>query len=129
MTKGDIVQKWVYSAKEDLEIAKELLRSKRNAYCLFFCQLSLEKILKAVIVDITDDAPPTTHDLVKLAAAANLSPSTEQEVQLREITTFNIEARYDIHKERLYKKATPDFASTYLIITEEFFLWIHRRLQ
>ena len=104
MTKEDVVQKWVHSAKEDLEVAKELQNSKRYAYCLFFCQLSLEKIFKAVIVDITDDAPPITHDLVKLAAAAKLSPSTEQEVHLREVTTFNIEARYDIHKDRLYKK-------------------------
>lgn len=129
MTKEDVVQKWVHSAKEDLEVAKELQNSKRYAYCLFFCQLSLEKIFKAVIVDITDDAPPITHDLVKLAAAAKLSPSTEQEVHLREVTTFNIEARYDIHKDRLYKKATPDFTRTYLIITEELFLWIQHNIQ
>ena len=129
MTKEDVVQKWVHSAKEDLEVAKELQNSKRYAYCLFFCQLSLEKIFKAVIVDITDDAPPITHDLVKLAAAAKLSPSTEQEVHLREVTTFNIEARYDIHKDRLYKKATPDFTRTYLIITEKLFLWIQHNIQ
>ncbi|MBI5620843.1 HEPN domain-containing protein [Candidatus Gottesmanbacteria bacterium] len=92
MIKADVVQRWVHSAKEDLEIAKELQNSKRYAYCLFFCQLSLEKILKAVIVDSTDDAPPITHDLVKLAAAAKLSPSTQQEVHLREVTSFNIEA-------------------------------------
>lgn len=129
MTKEDIVQKWVHSATEDLEIAKELQGSKRYAYSLFFCQLSLEKILKAVIIDITDDAPPMTHDLVKLTAVAKLSPNTEQEVHLREITTFNIEARYDIHKERLYKKATPDFTKTYLIIAEELFLWIQHNMQ
>lgn len=129
MTKTDAVQKWISSATEDLAIAKELQSSKRYAYCLFFCQLSLEKILKAVIVDITDDAPPITHDLVKLAAVAKLSPNTNQEVHLREITTFNIEARYDIHKERLYKKATPDFTRTYVSIVEELFLWIQHTLQ
>lgn len=129
MIKKDVVHKWVHSAKEDIEIAKELRNSKRYAYCLFFCQLSLEKILKAVIVDITDDAPPITHDLVKLTVMAKLSPNVEQEVHLREITTFNIEARYDIHKERLYKKATPDFTRTYLIVAEELFLWIHRNIQ
>lgn len=129
MTKADVVQKWVFSATEDLAIAKELQGSKRYAYCLFFCQLSLEKILKAVIVDITDDAPPITHDLVELAAVAKLSPNTEQEVHLREITTFNTEARYDIHKERLYKKATPDFIRTYVSFTEELFLWIQHTMQ
>lgn len=128
MTKKDVVQKWVQSAKEDLEVAKELGASKRYAYCLFFCQLSLEKILKAVIVNITDDAPPITHDLVKLAANAHLSPNQQQEVHLREITTFNIEARYDIHKDRLYKKVTPDFTNAYLSIAEEFFLWIQNKI-
>lgn len=129
MTKDDVVQKWIHSAKEDLDVAKELRTSKRYAYCLFFCQLSLEKILKALIVHITDDAPPITHDLVKLAHAAKLSPTNEQEKQLRETTTFNIEARYDIYKERLYKKATPQFTNDYLSITEKLYLWIQSALQ
>ncbi len=129
MMKIEVVQKWVHSAKEDLEVAHELRDGKRYAYCLFFCQLSLEKILKAVIVNIIDDAPPITHDLVKLAGAAKLSPVGHQEAQLREITSFNIEARYDIYKERLYKKATPEFTNTYLAITEELFLWIQNNLQ
>jgi|SRR3989344_2533853 len=128
MTKADVVHKWVQSAQEDLQVAKELLSNKRNAYCLFFCQLCLEKLLKALIIEHTDDAPPITHDLVKLAIAAGLTSTDTQVIRLREITTFNIEARYDIHKDRLYKKATPDFTNTYMIITEELFLWIHNNL-
>ena len=92
MTKEDTVQKWRASAQEDLEVAKELFAGKRYPHCLFFCQLSLEKLLK------------------------------------REITTFNIEARYDIHKERLYKKATGDFTRQYLSRSEELFLWIRNAL-
>ena len=128
MTKEDTVQKWRASAQEDLEVAKELFAGKRYPHCLFFCQLSLEKLLKAVIVHITDDAPPITHDLVKLALSANLSPEPQQITSLREITTFNIEARYDIHKERLYKKATGDFTRQYLSRSEELFLWIRNAL-
>lgn len=128
MTKEDVVNKWVRSAKEDLQVAKELLGNKRHAYCLFFCQLSLEKLLKALIVHQTDDAPPITHDLVKLSVTAKLSPSDTQIAQLREITTFNIEARYDIHKDRLYKKATPEFTNAYITVTEEIFVWIGNNL-
>lgn len=128
MTKKDVVHKWVQSAQEDLGVAKELLSNKRYAYCLFFCQLSLEKLLKALIIDKTDDAPPITHDLVKLAAAAQLSTDDRQVLQLREITTFNVEARYDIHKDRLYKKATQEFTKMYMVVTEELFIWIHSKL-
>ena len=89
---------------------------------------SLPGNLKRLIIEHTDDAPPITHDLVKLAIAAGLTSTDTQVIRLREITTFNIEARYDIHKDRLYKKATPDFTNTYMIITEELFLWIHNNL-
>jgi hypothetical protein len=41
----------------------------------------------------------------------------ETQNYLAEITTFNIEARYDILKERLYKKATKDYTKKYLEIT------------
>lgn len=128
MTREETVQKWRASAQEDLDVAKELFAGKRFSYCLFFCQLSIEKLLKAVIVHITDDAPPITHDLVKLALYAKLSPNPQQITSLREITTFNIEARYDIHKERLYKKATLDFTHQYLSVSEELFLWIRNAL-
>lgn len=35
MTKEDVVNKWVRSAEEDLQIARELLGNKRYAYSLF----------------------------------------------------------------------------------------------
>lgn len=128
MIKKDAVEKWRGSAQEDLQVAKELFTNTRYAYCLFFCQLALEKILKAVIVNITDDAPPITHDLVRLISQTKQETTAEQLGQLREITTFNVEARYDIQKERLYKKATREFTNNYLAITEEFFLWISKNI-
>lgn len=128
MTKEDVVHKWVQSAQEDLGVAKELRDSKRYAYCLFFCQLCLEKLLKALIIKHTDDAPPITHDLVKLSDTAGLSPNKTQISRLREITTFNVEARYDIHKDRLYKKANPEFTNMYMTVTEELFVWIRNNI-
>lgn len=128
MTKYNVVNKWMQSAKEDIQVARELLKNKRYAYCLFFCQLSLEKIIKALIIHQTDNAPPITHDLIKLATTAGLSLNETQTTQLREITTFNVEARYDIHKDRLYKKATPKFTKAYTTITKELFIWVRNNL-
>ena len=47
--KSRLQEGWIESAVEDLEMANELLM-KRNHYSLFFCQLSLEKLLKGLFI-------------------------------------------------------------------------------
>ena len=41
--------------------------------------------------------------------------------QLREITSYNIEARYDDYKLSFYKKATKEYTSKWVIICEDIF--------
>ncbi len=119
--KEQLIKAWVRSAKEDLETAKGLVSLKRYMGALFFCHLALEKVLKAAYVKANDRYPPPTHKLAKLAKEAKVEVSEEQVDYLNEITTFNVEARYDIFKERLYKKATREFTLKYLRITQELF--------
>lgn len=118
MTQSQTVIHWMTSAQEDNDTAKLLFDGKKYSYCLFFCQLAIEKLLKAIYIKQFDDAPPITHDLLKLAQKISISLNEKLIEQLREITTFNIEARYDIHKLRLYKKATKVYTQTYLTHTE-----------
>lgn len=117
MTQSQTVNHWATSAREDADTAKLLFDGKKYSYCLFFCQLAIEKLLKAIYIKQTDDAPPIIHDLVKLAQKTKISIDEKLTELLREITTFNIEARYDIHKLRLYKKATKVYTQTYLTHT------------
>ena len=118
MTKSQTINHWITSAKEDVDTAKLLFDGKKYSYCLFFCQLAIEKFLKAIYIKQSDNAPPITHDLFKLAQLTGISLDEKLTELLREITTFNIEARYDIHKLRLYKKATKVYTQTYLLHTE-----------
>ncbi len=129
MTQDKAILKWKESATDDLDTAQILFVSKKYVYCLFFCHLALEKMLKSLCILQMNDAPPITHDLLKLALTAKLTLTSIQENNLREITTFNIEARYDIYKQRLYKKATEEFTSSYLALTRELFLWIEQHLK
>ena len=118
--KEDLIKAWTESSKEDLETAKSLFTLKRYMGSLFFCHLSLEKMLKAIYITVNDRYPPPIHKLAKLAKDSRI-PLTEKQIDLlNEITTFNIEARYDIFKERLYKKASRQFTEKYIKITEEF---------
>lgn len=116
-----LINAWVTSASEDLEIANKLFTDKKFSYSLFFCQLALEKLLKALCVKNNDTYPPITHDLIKLAGSSKAVISNEDKDYLAEISTFNIEARYDIFKEKLYKKATSEYTERYIGITQRLF--------
>ncbi|MBU1327058.1 HEPN domain-containing protein [Patescibacteria group bacterium] len=43
---------------------------------------------------------------------------------LNEMTTFNVEARYDIFKQKLYKKATKEYTERFLALTKEILAWL-----
>ena len=68
----------------------------------FLCHLVVEKSLKAVIADRTEQAPKRIHDLSKLAEQATLIDllSETQMDFLEELTPFHIEARYPSYKEK-----------------------------
>ncbi|MGH7601969.1 MAG: HEPN domain-containing protein, partial [bacterium] len=42
-----VVRSWLESAEKDWDVARNLFKLKHYAYCLFFCHLTLEKLLKA----------------------------------------------------------------------------------
>ena len=118
------IQYWHQSAQRNLRTAVDLERLRHRDACLFFCHLSLEKMLKAIVVQRAQDFAPPIHDLAKLAGLANIPASEEQVQYLRTITTFNIAGRYDDVKLAFYKQCTPAFTKKYLQITNNLFLWL-----
>ena len=112
--KEKLIAAWFAASEEDLGTAIELLSLKRYSACLFFCHLSLEKILKAVFLKRNDNYPPPIHNLLRLAKLSSLPLSHDEQIWLVEITTFNVEARYDILKEALYKKADETYTKNYI---------------
>jgi len=79
-----------------------LFKLKHYSHCLFFCHLSLEKLLKGLVVKETKTHAPFVHDLVYLAKLTNLNFIQEQIKDLEEINKFNIKARYDNEKLKFY---------------------------
>ena len=125
MTKQEASSFWQASAREDLETAEGLFQIGKYAHSLFFCHLTTEKMLKAVYTKQHDDAPPVLHHLVKLWKTITVSsdgPATEE--ILNEMSTFNVEARYDIFKQKLYKKATKEYTERFLTLTKEILSWL-----
>jgi HEPN domain-containing protein len=93
----DIAQQiahWRDGAREEWQVSGELLEKGRVRHALFFAHLALEKALKAHVCRHTADLAPRTHNLVRLADAAELDvPPTILEV-LGEMNEFVLTGRY-----------------------------------
>ena len=124
------IQYWLNSSKKDFQVAQNLFNSRYYPQCLFFCHLSLEKILKAIIIKIIKDYPPYIHDLRRLAEIAKIDLNSQQMEYLDKIFTFNIAGRYADAKFEFYKKYNKkEYAQKYLKITENLLLWLKKEFQ
>jgi len=94
-------------------------------WCLFISHLVVEKAVKAVFVLNNDNKkPPKTHNLLKLAKKSNLDLTNEQTILFKEITSFNIEARYPQYKLEFYKLCNREFTIEYFNKIQDIFKWI-----
>lgn len=114
------------SSEKDWKMAQKLFRSKDYGYALFFCHLTLEKLLKAIVVAKTDKAAPYIHNLVQLARLADIKFDANTKNILKEITTFNIAGRYDDEKQAFYKKCTKPFAQKFFNVSGKIFSWLKK---
>lgn len=126
MTLNDVTTYWITTATEAFASAESLITAKHYDHALFFCHLALEKILKGLIWKKTNTPPLPVHDLVKLTEQATIQLTVKQQEQLKEITTWNIEARYDSYKRDFYRKASRSFTLEWMATAKELFLWIQK---
>ncbi len=126
----DKIEYWIEVADYDLETAKAMLKSKRYLYVGFMCNQAIEKIFKAYYVKTNGKQPPYTHKLIRLAEEGNLYNlmSEEQKDFLDLISPLNIEARYPTQKQELYEALSNDRCKKIIKETEEFILWIKKKL-
>lgn len=124
MTPTDIAEFWKKTADDDWDTANVLVTAQKYHHALFFCHLALEKLLKGLVYAKKNSHPLPIHDLVKLAHQTGIPVSDKQEEQLKEITSWNIKARYDDYKLAFYRKATKDFTTTWMQIVQDLFLWL-----
>ncbi len=85
---------WLQLAHLDLESARRSLRGESYLHAIFGCQQALEKLLKALVVETTHQAPPRMHNLIRLAALAGVNLQPSQEVLLNTLSLQYIEMRY-----------------------------------
>ena len=126
----DKVDYWIELCDDDLRVAKNLFASRDYLWMGFICHLIVEKALKAVLARRTDEIPPKTHHLLKLASKANISEelSELQKLLLAKLMPLQIEARHPEHKAKIAVALTESYCVELLKETEEFLCWIKKRL-
>ena len=126
--KNKIIKHWQDGSSKALDIMQKLFDTKDYSYALFFGHLAVEKILKAIFVEVNNEHPPMIHKLNRLATLSNLEVSEELYQQLAEITTFNTEGRYEDYKMEFCKRCTKEYAIKQIKIIKDIVEWIKTEL-
>jgi HEPN domain-containing protein len=117
-------ERWAEQARYDLDTARAMLDSGRYLYVLFCCQQAVEKMLKALIVNRSNQFPPRIHGLVRLAGAATLDLTDDQIQFLRELSNYYIQTRYPEEIPSVAAKIAEAQARRILEQTEETVRWL-----
>jgi HEPN domain-containing protein len=126
----DKAEYWLGLCDDDMKAAKAMYKSKNFLWMGFICHLIAEKALKAVIASITNEIPPKTHDLLKLASKTDVCSELPDEYKrlLSKLTPLQIEARYPEYKEKIAAELTKSYCDILLKETEGFLCWTKSKL-
>ena len=92
------IEYWLSGAFNDFDTAVILITNKKFVHGLFFCHLSIEKILKALLVKETGNLPPKSHNLQHIQEMANVQVSDEEKVLMSVLMKYQLEGRYPDYK-------------------------------
>lgn len=122
---------WLDTAQDDFRVAGYLFRKKEFLYCLFFCQQTIEKAVKALYYENYSKMPPRKHDLMSLAESTGILPELgeEQKDLLVTLTQFYIESRYTEDRKDLVRNCTRDVTKDMLDQTGVVLGWLTSKLK
>lgn len=126
MTQSEAVQSWFVSAEEAYQTAEDTF-SKHPNWAFFFWHLSIEKLIKGLIVT-KGGLPLPVHDLVKLTSKTGIILPDNFSDYLVEISSYAISARYDDIKKSFYRKVTnTDYSGKWSVICREVYAWFRSK--
>jgi HEPN domain-containing protein len=123
-----IVNHWIETSDDDFNTMLTLYNSKSFGWSLFLGHISTEKLLKALYVKRFREHAPFTHNLYRLGELIGLEISDEYADWLDEITSFNMNARYDDYKKEFYKLCTLEYTEEWIGKIKTVRTWIKEKL-
>lgn len=118
-------RKWSAMSEYDLRSAELEAGLGRYRSCSFWCQQSIEKILKALLE--FQDRPLPVHDVFKLAHKLGLPLDASRRDLLKELTKRYTESRYDMDFTLEETAEGMEACRRILASTKEFLQWAKRQ--
>ena len=119
---------WIDSSNKDFHTMRNLMESGDYNWAMFLGHLVIEKLLKATYVKVHKKHAIHGHDLLRLTSSLGLELDPVKEEWLDQLTTFNLNARYDSYKQQFYKLCTGEFAREWKSKIEELRKWLLNQL-
>ncbi len=85
---------WRKTSEDNIETVGILIDNKKYLEGLFFCHLSIEKILKALVVKETKQFPPKSHNLDYLRKLSAIEVSEEYRLFMAVLMKYQLEFSY-----------------------------------
>lgn len=126
MNAQDLIEYWKVGSDDAWKTAEILFNNKKYSHSLFFCHLAVEKIIKGLIAGKSEQDIPPIHNLVTLTELTGLQLNIKQQEELKEMTSWNVRARYDEIKFSFYKKATEEYTKLWFAKAKEYLLWFKK---
>ncbi|MBI5740971.1 MAG: HEPN domain-containing protein [Nitrospirae bacterium] len=95
------------------------------------CHIAVEKLLKAVVAEITDRVPPKTHNLLYLVKMAALDMPQDMFDFIARINNASVVTRYPEDFNQLMESYPENVVKDYLESTEKALTWLkhHKKLK
>ena len=119
---------WGEGAEYDLGVAEAMFEKGKYPYALFMGHLSIEKLLKALVVKNTGEHAPHTHSLLLLAEKSGLKTPQKVIKGLAIFMEFHFEARYPDEQKKFYERCSKDFTGKNMQELKEVYSWLKKRL-
>ncbi len=110
----DETKNWLDMVDYDIDTARQMFKTKRYIYVIFMCHLAIEKALKAIVCEETDEFPPKTHDLIILTNLGRVKFSDDLLDFIGKINNVAVVTRYPEDLSKLISSYSKEVAQEYL---------------
>lgn len=119
-------ENFLFSSEYDFTTAQHMLKAGRYVYVVFMCHIAIEKLLKAIVAEITNKTPPKTHNLLYLVKLANLFIPQEFFDFIAKINNSSVVTRYPEDFKMLITSYPEEIVMEYLENTEKVLKWLRQ---
>ena len=120
-------EEWYFQSDYDLETAFDMFKSGRYVYSIFMCHLSLEKVLKGLLVKTKGEYPSKSHSLIYFVEKLELKMEDSTYEFLFMLNKISVPTRYPEDLRKLVAAYSKERTDNILNRTKEIQLWIKQQ--